>query len=103
MAPGFYCPGSNPGDCVVCEQCGCSSVVEQHRVKAHESAHGPAEGSDADVLMGEVAADADDFAAEPVVPGAPLPIDEPGGRRRRQSRHKIQSLRKRRRRAADGE
>ena len=70
--------------------------------QAHVSAHDPAEGSDADVLMGEVAADAEDVAAEPVVSGVPIPMQEPGGSRRRRNRSKVQSLRKRRRENAAG-
>ena len=58
--------------------------------QAHVSAHDPAEGSDADVLMGEVAADAEDAAAEPMVSSDPFPMQEPGGRKRKrnQARHR---------------
>ena len=51
--------------------------------QAHVSAHDPAEGSDADVLMGEVAADAEDVAAEPVVSGVPFSMEGSRGRQKR--------------------
>ena len=66
--------------------------------QAHVSAHDPAEGSDADVLMGEVAADAEDVAAEPVVSGVPFSMQEPGGRKRRRDRAKHGRSRRKRNR-----
>ena len=54
--------------------------------QAHVSAHDPAEGSDADVLMGEVAADAEDVAAEPVVSGVPFSMEGSRSRKRRRNR-----------------
>ena len=52
--------------------------------QAHVSAHDPAEGSDADVLMTDAAGN--DAAAEPVVSGVPFSMQEPGGRKRRRAR-----------------
>ena len=70
--------------------------------QAQEAEHSPAEGSDADVLMGEVAADAEDVAAEPVVSGVPFSMQEPGGRRKWNNARRNQS-RKRRKRVRGGE
>ena len=75
-------------------------MVEQHRVKAQEAAHSPTEGSDADVLMGEVAADAEDVAAEPVVSGVPFPMEGSRSRRRRRNSERGRQSKKRRRQEA---
>ena len=63
--------------------------------QAHVSAHDPDEGSDADVLMGEVAADAEDVAAEPVVSGVPFSMEGSRGRRKRRNKERRHNSRKR--------
>ena len=67
--------------------------------QAQEAAHSPAEGSDVDVLMSDAAED--DNAAEPVVSGVPIPMQEPGGVRKwdRARKHRA---RKRKRRGQGG-
>ena len=62
--------------------------------QAHVSAHDPAEESDADVLMTDAAGN--DAAAEPVVSGVPIPMQEPGSRKRRRNRAKHNKSHKKR-------